>query len=171
MTDVDRGVGAGALQFQGDCSSVSTTNEDDYALTSSPAIFTNNVGSSFTVNTVPNACCENSDCDDGDDCTIDTCASENGCGNEFHLQVYGDICEPFDPPSAPQPNLDDILCELDDFIDGPAVDGCACSGFRKSTDLHPCPEDGGGDGSITMDDILKMLDAFAGQSPCDDPCP
>ena len=51
------------------------------------------------------------------------------------------------------------------------MDGCACDGFRKTTDLHPCPEDGGGDGTIGLDDILKMLDAFGGQSPCDDPCP
>ena len=111
------------------------------------------------------------DCDDGEGCTLDTCDSENVCVNEFQVEVYADICEPFDPPSAPQPNLEDILCLLDDFGDGSAVDGCECNGFRNTTDLHPCPEDGGGDGSIGMDDILIMLDAFAGLSPCDDPCP
>ena len=30
---------------------------------------------------------------------------------------------------------------------------------------------GGGYTLIGLDDILKMLDAFSGQSPCDDPCP
>ena len=85
--------------------------------------------------------------------------------------MYADICLPYDPPNGPQPDLDDILCVLDDFANGPAVDGCACNGFRNSTDIHPCPDDGGGDSSIGLDDILKMLDAFSGQSPCDDPCP
>ena len=69
------------------------------------------------------------------------------------------------------PNLDDIFCVLDDFADGSAVEGCTCNGFRNTTDLDPCPEDGGGNGSIDMDDILKMLDAFAGNPPCADPCP
>ncbi len=98
-------------------------------------------------------------------------ADGDGCVHEFEVQVYADICLPYDPPNGPQPNIDDILCVLDDFADGDAVDGCTCDGFRNTTDLHPCPEDGGGDGSIGLDDILKMLDAFAGQSPCDDPCP
>ena len=107
------------------------------------------------------------DCDDGEDCTLDTCDTQNVCVNEFQVQVYGDICLAYDP----QPNLDDILCVLDDFADGPSVEGCSCNGFRNTTDLHPCPENGGGDGSIDMDDILKMLDSFAGNPACDDPCP
>ena len=53
--------------------------------------------------------------------------------------------------------------------------GIGCQGVggpeQGTTDLHPCREDGGGDGSIGLDDILVMLDAFAGQEPCDDPCP
>ena len=93
------------------------------------------------------------------------------------VQVYADICLPYDPPDASQPDLDDILCELDDFADGGAVSGCpiGCGGGggpeQGTTDIHPCLEDGGGDRQIILDDILNMLDAFAGLSPCADPCP
>ena len=89
----------------------------------------------------------------------------------YQQQLFADICESYCPPDCPQPNLDDILCILDDFADGPAVDGCECDGLRNTTDLHPCPKDGGGDGLIGLDDILKMLDAFGGLQPCQDPCP
>ena len=95
-------------------------------------------------------CTDDDECDDGEECTNDSCdaaspdAGGDGCVHEFQMQAFADICLPYDPPNSPQPNLDDILCLLDDLADGPAVDGCGCNGLRNTTDLHPCPEDGGG---------------------------
>ncbi len=48
--------GVQALQFQGACSSQSTTNAGDYALTDGAAVFTNNAGASFTVTAPPPKC-------------------------------------------------------------------------------------------------------------------
>ena len=111
------------------------------------------------------------DCEDANACTDDSCDPATGCIHEYQIEVFADICLPYFPDECPQPSLDDIACLLDDFADGSAVDGCGCNGFRMTTDIHPCPKDGGGDSFIGIDDILVMLDAFAGLSPCDDPCP
>ena len=80
--------------------------------------------------------CSDELCDDGNECTDDFCdpsdpeAGDDGCVHDYQVQIFGDICEPFDPPDAPQPSLDDILCVLDDFVNGADVDGCECDGFR-----------------------------------------
>ncbi len=120
---------------------------------------------------VPSWCKEDSRCDDGDDCTVDTCAQGNpeaegdGCVHEYRVVLFADIAPGFCPPTCPQPDVDDIMCLLDDFRDGPAVDGCESSVY--STDLAPC----GGDGLLDLDDILAVLDAFAQVYACPHPCP
>ena len=116
-------------------------------------------------------CLVDADCDDADDCTVDTCEPENpeaegdGCIHEYQQRLFGDVIPSFCPPTCPQPDLDDITCLLDDFGDGPSVDGCAGSAY--STDLAPC----GGDGLLDLDDILSVLDAFAQIFACPHPCP
>lgn len=65
---------ARALQFQGEASALSTNNAADYALTAGAAIFTNNANAAGTVTAVADACCEDSECDDGDACNgLETC--------------------------------------------------------------------------------------------------
>lgn len=88
------------------------------------------------------------------------------CENLCVEHLFADIVPVFCPPSCPQPNLDDILCELDDFNDDGEVTGCGTNWF--STDLHPCPPPG--NGVIDIDDVNAMLDAFAGTSTCPPPC-
>ncbi|MFQ5591889.1 MAG: PQQ-dependent sugar dehydrogenase, partial [Phycisphaerae bacterium] len=66
-----------ALLFQGLASAVSTQNDIDYALTGTPAVFTNNAGGgSPTVE-----CTDPAQCDDGVPCTDDDCAPDNTCSN------------------------------------------------------------------------------------------
>ncbi len=108
-------------------------------------------------------CVTDSGCDDGDDCTIDTCDAQMNCIHEYDVRLFADLVPPFCPPSCPQPDLDDIMCILDDFADGPTPGICA----DGASDLAPC----GGDGSIDLDDILYMLDAFAQVHACPHPCP
>jgi hypothetical protein len=105
------------------------------------------------------------DCDDGDDCTVDSCDPVTGCDHSYEQRLFGDILPNFCPPDCPQPDVDDIICLLDDFGDGSGVDGC--SGSVYSTDLAPC----GGDDAIDLDDILYVLDAFGQVYPCPHPCP
>ena len=105
------------------------------------------------------------DCDDIDECTEDSCDPGVGCMHQYQVRLYADIVPSFCPPTCPQPDVDDVMCLLDDFGDGPAVDGC--SGSVSSTDLAPC----GGDGTLDLDDILTVLDAFAQVYPCPHPCP
>ncbi len=103
-----------------------------------------------------------STCDDGVD---NDCDGETDCDDPDCALLFGDIASEFCPPTCPQPDLGDIMCLLDDFGDGPAVDGC--DGSVSSTDLAPC----GGDGLLDLDDILAVLDAFAQIYACPHPCP
>jgi len=59
--------------FQGTFSALSSNNAADYALTSGPAVFENNAGNIFTVQ----SCTTNADCNDGVSCTTDVCSG--GC--------------------------------------------------------------------------------------------
>ncbi len=89
------------------------------------------------------------------------------CVHEYQQQLFADIVASFCPPTCPQPDLDDISCLLDDFSDGPTVDGCGTNDPPESTDLAPC----GGDEVLDLDDILAVLDAFAQIYACPHPCP
>ena len=104
-------------------------------------------------------------CDDGEECTTNDRCTGGVCGGTYQGQLFGDIKDSFCPPICPQPDLDDINCVVDDFADGPGVDGCA--GGVHSTDLAPC----GGNGTLDLDDILVMLDAFSQIFACPHPCP
>ncbi len=118
-------------------------------------------------------CVTTTDCDDQDDCTIDTCApgspdaEGDGCVHEYQVRLFADIVPSYCPPVCAQPDLDDIQCVLGDFGDGPSVDGCEGIEPPRSTDLAPC----GGNGVLDLDDILTVLDAFAQIFPCPHPCP
>ena len=79
---------------------------------------------------------------------------------------YG-ISDPTLYRTCPQPDGDDILCLLDDFGDGPTPNGCPAGGPGDYADIAPC----GGNEVLDVNDILNMLDAFAGLQPCPDPCP
>ena len=103
--------------------------------------------------------------DDGNVCTDDVCDGTGACIGTYQVRLFGDIVPSFCPPICPQPDVDDITCLLDDFGDGPSVDGC--DGSVSSTDLAPC----GGDGTLDLDDILAILDAFAQIYACPHPCP
>ncbi len=128
-------------------------------------------------NAIPDECEElcvvDEGCDDGDGCTVDTCdcgnpeAEADACVHDYQQRLFGDIVPPFCPPVCAQPDLDDIQCVLDDFGDGPSVDGCEGIEPPRSTDLAPC----GGNGVLDLDDILTVLDAFAQVFPCPHPCP
>ena len=113
-------------------------------------------------------CFENTDCDDGDDCTLDTCdpgdigADAFGCVHEDILVPFGDIF----PLGAPNGivDFDDILCVLNGFAniedcpDGDIVGlGNTCPPFTPN--------------GIDFDDVLADLDAFAGNPLCPDACP
>ncbi len=106
-------------------------------------------------------------CDDGDACTTDDTCSGGVCVGTYQPQLFADLVPPFCPPTCPQPDLDDIMCMLDDFADGPTADGCPPGGPGTYADLAPC----GGDDVINLDDILVMLDAFARIYNCPHPCP
>ena len=117
----------------------------------------------------PEPCSTDDDCNDGDDCTTDTCdpgdpsAGADGCVHEFQQRLFADIVPAFCPPSCPQPDLDDILCVIDGFGAGQNWATVCPLG-----DLDPC---GDGDNDIDLDDILKVIDAFGGNPACPDPCP
>jgi hypothetical protein len=123
--------------------------------------------------TITEGCVEDGECDDGDDCTEDTCDPSNpesgsdGCVHDYQQRLFADIVPLFCPPGCPQPDLNDIICVLNDFGDGSAVNGCGSNDPSESTDLAPC----GGDGVIDVDDILYMLDAFGQLFDCPHPCP
>ncbi len=112
-------------------------------------------------------CLADGDCDDEDDCTVDTCDGERSCTHEYNVRLFGDLVPPFCSPVCPQPDLDDITCIVDDFANGPAVDGCGGNEPPQSTDLAPC----GGDGALDLDDILAILDSFSQVFSCPHPCP
>ncbi len=106
---------------------------------------------------------ECSECADADACTHDFCREEDLlCENLCIERNFADIVPSFCPGVCPQPDMDDILCLLDDFRDGPAVNGCGHNWF--STDLQPC----GGDGDIDLFDIRWMRHAFEQFFHCDD---
>jgi len=89
-----------ALQYQGTPCGASTTNEADYALSASPAVFTNNSGQSFTV-TVPTptgACCDDSTgtCTEGS-----TQAECEGMG--FRYGSDSSTCMTINPACTPPP--------------------------------------------------------------------
>ena len=119
------------------------------------------------------SCVTTGNCDDQEDCTIDTCdpgspdAGPDGCVHDYQPRLFGDIVPSFCPPDCPQPNVDDILCLLDDFGNGPTVDGCGTNDPPESTDLDPC----GGDAVLDVNDILSVLDAFAQVFSCPHSCP
>lgn len=131
------------------------------------------------------------DCDDGDPCTADSCDPVTGClhdipgGNgavcndgvlcTFDL-CFNDVClsEPFtygDVNGDEFVNGDDVLCLADHFSG--LVDSVACGSLFMPAaalarrDLAPCPTPGDpagmGDGFINSDDILAVLDRFAGR--------
>ena len=106
-------------------------------------------------------------CDDGVECTVDDACTGGACGGTYQVRLFGDIMGGFCPPACPQPDLDDITCILDDFANGPAVDGCGANDPPESADLAPC----GGDGVLDLDDVLYMLDAFAQIYRCPHACP
>ncbi len=114
-------------------------------------------------------CDEDVECDDEDACTVDTCDTPPGgtCLNQREQRLFGDLVPSFCPPVCPQPDADDIICVLDDFRDGPSVDGCEGIEPPWSTDLAPC----GGNGVLDLDDILVVLDAFTQVFACPHPCP
>ncbi len=104
-------------------------------------------------------------CDDQTECTSGDACAGGVCVGTYQVRLFGDLKEPFCLPTCPQPDTDDIICVLDDFADGPAVNGC--QGAVYSTDLAPC----GGNGTLDLDDILAILDGFSQVYACPHPCP
>ena len=102
----------------------------------------------------------------------DACDVADGTSDDCNSNVVPDSCEIFGDVAWPfayettgaQPDLDDILCLIDDFADGSLVNGCATSAY--TTDLSPCE----GDGSLDLDDVLAVVDAFGGLFACPFPC-
>lgn len=121
-------------------------------------------------NQVPDECGEclvNAHCSDGVLCTVDECAPGGTCAYAASGR-YGDI------------NLDgftslpDVLCLLDTFAGLPGSDACRENGSgppvsEARKDLAPCPSpsDPGdlGDGFVSLDDVLVVLNLFAGALP------
>lgn len=78
---------ARAVRFQGTATAASSNNAADYALTAGAAVFNNNAGSAFTVNTVADACCTDSECP-GRSCVDGTCsAGEVPAASEWALMI------------------------------------------------------------------------------------
>ncbi len=92
-------------------------------------------------------CGDESDCDDGELCTVDRCLG-NTCVNT--LFPYGDV------DHNGTVNLLDLFCLLDAFAD--VFERCTFD----DVDLEPC----GGNDTINLLDIFAILDAFSGVDPC-----
>jgi hypothetical protein len=84
------------------------------------------------------------DCDDSSDCTIDTC---EGGDCVFTSILFGDVDD------SGLVDLNDLTCVMDAF-----TGSVAC----PQADIFPCSPDA----VINVDDILSVVDAFAGINPC-----
>jgi hypothetical protein len=123
-------------------------------------------------------CTAAAECDDGLDCTVDSCVL-GACVNEseecvfdplcrFHVantacncgQCQGQCCA-FTPAAFGNVNCDPAqLVNLDDIL-------CVLGGFSNPLlcpegDVAPCNRNG----VINLDDILGVLAAFGGANPC-----
>ncbi len=174
--------GCQALQFQGACGALSTTNADDYALTNRAAVFTNNANISFTVSVTP--CCGNGVAEQGEDCS--NCPADVTC--RPGTECIAGVCEPL-------PNTADISGPLGPgFPDGcvdafdlgtllgawcsaasdpdppgdvdPPCEGCTSPNFALADISGPR---GGPDGCVDAFDLGAVLAAWcsvAGGNPC-----
>ncbi len=97
-----------ALLFQGAPADLSAQNDTDYALTGTPAVFTNNAGDGSPII----ECTSAADCDDGVPCTIDDCEPDKTCSNT--------------PNDADCPD-NGAFCDGDEFCH--AVSGCLSTGI------------------------------------------
>ena len=119
----------------------------------------------------PEGCCEcltNSDCDDGDACTVDTCddcvcyydpiagfdPADDCCDpttgdvapRDDGVQCTTDVCSippdrgvPVHDPSPADTDCDDgQLCTIEDVCDGVGTGDSACSGTDYDSLMHPC---------------------------------
>ncbi|MCZ6851068.1 MAG: hypothetical protein O7F17_05450 [Planctomycetota bacterium] len=178
--------GCQALQFQGACNALSTTNADDYALTNRAAVFTNNANISFTVSVTP--CCGNGVPEPGEDCT--NCPADVTC--RPGTECIAGVCEPL-------PNTADISGPLGPgFPDGcvdafdlgtllgawcsaasdpdppddvdPPCEGCTSPNFALADIAGPgSPPNNPPDGCVDAFDLGKLLAnwcSVAGGNPC-----
>lgn len=131
-----------SLLFQGSATAMSTTNEDDYDLAMVAAIFTNNAGCSFTVDTAPD-CGMNDTDNDGifDDCDLCTDTDGDGRGNPGFPANCLAVCPPDNCPNVSNPGQTDSdgdgigdACDTCTDTDG---DGFGNPGFAANT----CPTD------------------------------
>jgi len=101
-----------------------------------------------TVPPVLTFCPPDSNCDDADICTFDSCAA-GVCSNAAN--TYGDV------DFNNTVNLFDLFCVLDGF--GGVFSG-NCTFDRL--DIEPCD----GNGSLNLFDLFAILDSFSGIDPC-----
>ena len=151
---------------------------------------------------VPDACEElcaaNEECDDGFECTVDTCdvsAPEAGADGCVHSPTAnGTVCDDGEQCTMNDECIAGVCVGtyqqrlFGDIVPGfcpptcpqPDLDDILCiiDGFGAGPgwpavcpvgDLDPCPP--GNDDDIDLDDILKVIDAFGGNASCPDPCP
>jgi hypothetical protein len=85
------------------------------------------------------------------------CCNCQGCGT---CQLYGDVVSP-----SCVVDIDDVLAMLGAF-----GNANPCVNF-PDYDIAPCGGNCPGGGSVDIDEVLAVLDGFAGNFACDHPCP
>ena len=161
--------GAAALQFQGTFAAFSTSNDVDYLPTAGPAVFFNNAGAMFTVNSAPatGRCCtpdENCQVLTLADCTVagGTWTEAAACapgvceaGGQIGACCNGQVCT----------ITTRALCEADGHVfEGSA----ACTVDAANNFVACCRANFDGVGGVQVSDIFAFLAAwFAGDSSAD----
>ncbi|MBX3403287.1 MAG: hypothetical protein KF699_07750 [Phycisphaeraceae bacterium] len=161
--------GAAALQFQGPFTAFSTSNDVDYLPTAGPAVFFNNAGTMFTVNSAPatGRCCtpdENCQVLTLADCTLagGTWTEAAACapgvceaGGQVGACCNGQVCT----------ITTRALCEADGHVfEGSA----ACTVDGANNFVACCRANFDGVGGVQVTDIFAFLAAwFAGDSSSD----